>query len=217
MDTASDGIALLKVIKVLSELSSTEMDPFQTVLSATLALLTVKQGSKTIGAYRDHVDTLTETLKYAGGTVCSGVGIYTIAGALLDPQVKYTAADPDDPNVLAEEAARDRFISRIFLNGSNPRKYGKLVVDLHNEHLRRKPLKNSEEVYPKDLNDAVRLLLNWQSDGASVAPGNEGVSFLHDTDDQDDVHDDDNFADTEATQHIMDAILADDDLESQVF
>ena len=38
MDTASDGIALLKVIKVLSELSSTDKDPFLTVLSATRAL-----------------------------------------------------------------------------------------------------------------------------------------------------------------------------------
>ena len=177
MDTASDGIALLKVIKVLSELSSTDKDPFLTVLSATRALLSVKQGNKTIGAYRDHTQTLVDALDHAGGTVCSGVGIYTTAGALLDPKVKYAVAGPDD-KVLAEDAARDRFIARIFLEGADPRKYGKLIVDLHNTYIQKKSHEISEEVYPVDLSDVVCLLQNWQSNVASIAPADKGVVGL---------------------------------------
>lgn len=188
MDDTSDGIALLKAIKVLSEITSTKRDPFQTLYSALLAELTIRQDNKTIGAYRDHINNLLDALTHSGGEICSGNGIFTSTGSLRIPKVVYDNKDTAG-KLLVEEAARKRFIDRIFINGANPRKFGMLQRDLHNNHV------HKIDKYPNNLDEAVELLHNWQSESNTEYPTDTGVSFL-----QDDVDDE---ADVEEDLHLL--------------
>ena len=68
--------------------------------------------------------------------------------------------DPDNPTTVehttARRAARQRYLATAFLLGADRNRYGKLIEDLENDFIQ------GEDKYPKTIEAAYRLLLNWK-------------------------------------------------------
>jgi hypothetical protein len=73
--------------------------------------------------------------------------------------------------------ANERWIAVAFINSADKTRYGRLLEDLRNNYLM------GQDNYPKTLNGAYNLLVNWQQDPRNMihygAGPNNGMVFAH--------------------------------------
>eukprot|EP00957_Ditylum_brightwellii_P001441 112577-Ditylum_brightwellii.AAC.1 len=97
---------------------------------------------------------------------------------LKEAGVDVTSATNDQKTKALAEA-KEAYLATAFLSSSNRARFGKLLEELHNDHLK------GNGKYPISLVGAHKLLVNWQHDTRNfnrpTAP-NDGVAFATDGD-----------------------------------
>ena len=67
----------------------------------------------------------------------------------------------DTTNTLTNKIARDRFLSMMFLQGADKKRFENLRYDLHNSKI------SDVDKYPKTIESMYTLLMNYQDHGLS--------------------------------------------------
>jgi hypothetical protein len=189
-DYPMEGIELLKLIKTISFKFEPQVykplaidDPIRKFMSA-------KQGKQMQAAeyleqFQNHLDVL-EALGAMIGPHRGPINMVTGEAGI--------AATP----VQIKEANK-RSIAEAFINNADKTRYGQLLEDLRNKYLMGQgygqlleDLRNNylmgQDNYPKTLNSAYNLLVNWQQDPRNMihygAGPNDGMVFAHQGDEE---------------------------------
>ena len=85
-----------------------------------------------------------EVIEHSGGQIGNDVGLINNA--------------PNKTGIYAKTYARDQYLPCVFLMGADRNRYGKLLENMENDYTQK------QDRYPKTVNDAYSLMLNWKQD-----------------------------------------------------
>jgi ribosomal protein S7 len=162
-----EGIELLKLIKTISFKFEPQVYKPLAIDDAMRKFMSAKQGkqmqaAESLEQFQNHLD----VLEAMGATIGPHRGVINMitgeAGVATPVQI-------NEANELS--------IAVAFINNADKTRYGRLLEDLRNNYLM------GQDNYPKTLNSAYNLLVNWQQDPRYMihygAGPNDGMVFAH--------------------------------------
>jgi hypothetical protein len=173
-----EGIELLKLLKTILFKFEPQIYKPLAIHDAMYKFMTAKQSKQMPAAeYLEYFQNNLDVLDAVGATIGPHKGVINMitgggAGAAA------TQAQ------IAE--ANERSVAIAFISNADKTRYGRLIEDLHNNYLM------GQDNYPRTLNQAYNLLVNWQQDPRNMiqygAGPNDGIVFAHrgEQDDQSD-------------------------------
>jgi hypothetical protein len=177
-DHPMEGIELLKLIKAISFKFEPQVYKPLAIDDAIHKFVNAWQGKKMATAeYLEHFQNNLDVLDAVEATIGPHRG-------MIDMITGDCGVNEATPAQITE--ANEPLIAVVFINKADKTQYGRLVEDLWNNYLM------GQDNYPKNLNQAYNLLVNWQQDPQNMvhygAGPNDGVVFAHcgDKDEQSD-------------------------------
>ena len=123
----------------------------------------LSQGRNTVGEYYKQFKNQTDVLDHIG--------------AITKQVLRSQGINIDDATEAQEDAAEiqgiEWYLALAFLMGSDRSRFGRLLEKLENDFTA------GHDKYPKTLNDAYNMLLEWKDDPCLLMrmAGNDGISF----------------------------------------
>ena len=173
-----DPIRLLKLLKDINYHFESKKFKAHALIEAYKRFYSQWQGrNMALDDYHDQFNNHVEVIEHCGGILAADP-------SLLKEQLEAAGVRPetasDEENEAACKAAEEAFLATAFILFADRNRYGKLVEDLENSYSMGSGTYNTSK-YPKDLNAAYNMLLNWKQDPKHIMkllkPGQESVAF----------------------------------------
>jgi hypothetical protein len=129
--------------------------------------------------FRNHIEVIT----HCGGSL--GIHSSRVISILL--RNGHTVNTTNGQKLAAEKECREEYLATALLLSSDRKRFGKLVEDIENDHIR------GIDKYPKTILDAYSLLVHWKQDPKNLirilgGVSNDGVAFANVGDDNSNQH-----------------------------
>eukprot|EP00957_Ditylum_brightwellii_P211200 15365881-Ditylum_brightwellii.AAC.1 len=178
ISTSSNLLGLLKLLRSICFNYQSQKYSFLAVHMAMRAfyLLHQKEG-ETVETYLENFQHHKDVVEHCGGSIGNHKGLNE--EMLHAAGVADTSTATNEQKTKALTDAKEAYLAISFLASANRGRYGKLLEELHNDHLK------GNGKYPITLVAAHKLLVNWQSDSRNHprVVSNDGVAFAIDGDD----------------------------------
>lgn len=170
-DSASDVIALLKLIRSSLYTGATSRQAMHGMLEAQRRFMTIQQSNRMSNAkYLEVFQSTLAAYEHLGGDL-------GISKEMTRPYVnavnQYAITDAEWK--AAENRARDEYLGIRFLLSSDPNRYGPLMAEVENSYTR------GTSSYPNSLTKAYDMLVNYVDPSkkrSSDERGQQGMSFF---------------------------------------
>jgi hypothetical protein len=156
-DHPMEGIELLKLIKTISFKFEPQVYKPMAIDDAVYKFVTSRQGKHTTTAeYLEHFQNNLDVLEAVGADMGPHRGMVSMVTGDQVTITENQGINGATPAQIIE--ANERSIAVAFINKADKTRYGRLIEDLRNNYLM------GQDNYPKNLNQAYNLLVNWQQD-----------------------------------------------------
>jgi hypothetical protein len=175
-----EGIGLLKLLKTIAFKFEPQVYKPLAIDDAIYKFIHARQSKQMSAAeYLEQFQNNVDVLDAVGATFGPHRGVVE----MITGDQRANEATPEQYN-----EATERSIAIAFINRADRTRYGRLLEDLRNNYLM------GQDNYPRSLNQAYNLLVNWQQDPRNMihygAGPNDGVVFAHQGDEEEEEEDD---------------------------
>jgi len=174
MSKRADGIGLLKAIKSIVYNFQDQKYLPEALFEANRRFYSCNQGKDSAQDYHTQFQNTVDVIEHCGGQIGNDPGIVAAVARDLG-HTDLSTIDPAEYSKVTK-LAKERYLAVGFLLGADKSRFGKLIEDLENDFTQK------QDKWPKDLNAAYHLLVNWKQDIRNMVrltahAANDGINF----------------------------------------